>query len=128
MHLFIELLELFQLIISDSSKGGPTASHFMDPTCDILSQPVHHDFSVDFEPILLAPAGLCAFSPVIFRKIICHPGLFGNFLTDVTVIVVDHLAVHQTHGCELVDAGEIDRFGEGRVDVSEGMPLWKSHR
>ena len=81
------------------------------------------DVDVDFEPLLLAQAGLCAFLPVVWRKFLFHPGLLGNFFLDITVIVVDHPAVHQTHSCELMDARKSNRFGEGSVDVLEGMFL-----
>ena len=95
----------------------------MNLTGVILSHSLHQDVDVDFEPSLLALAGLCAFLPVIFIQSLFHPALRGNFLLRRTVKVVDLLVVQQTHGCELMDARESDRFGEGRVDVSERMLL-----
>ena len=95
----------------------------LDLTGVILSHSFHQDVDVDFEPLLLALAGLCAFLPVIWIHSIFHPVLCGNFLLVVTVKVVDHLVIQHTHGCELVDARRVHRFGEGRVDVSEGMLL-----
>ena len=95
----------------------------MDLTIVGLIHSALQDVDVDFEPLLLAQAGLCAFHPVVCRKSLFHPGLLGNFFLVITVIVVDHLAVQQTHSCELVNAQKTDRFGEGSVDVHEGMLL-----
>ena len=100
----------------------------MDLTCVILSHTIPQDVDVDFEPLLLALAGLCAFDPVFCFQSILHPGLFGNFLFIFTVKVVNHPVVQHTHGSELVDAWESEIFREGGVDVMEGMCLWKSHR
>ena len=99
----------------------------MNRTVVILSQSLDQDLDVDTEPCLLALAGLGALVPVAFFHSLLHPRLFGNFLFDVRVKVVDHRVVHQTHGCELVDPRKRGRFGEGRVDVREGMLLYKSH-
>ena len=95
----------------------------MDLTIIGLIHSFLQDVDVDFEPLLLALAGLCAFLPVVCRKSHFHPVLLGNFSLDITVIVVDHLAVHLTHSCELMDARKSDRFGEGGVDVLEGVNL-----
>lgn len=95
----------------------------MDLTRVILSHSFHQDLDVDFEPLLLALAGLRAFVPVICGQSGFHPLLFGNFLLVIAVVVVDHPVVHQTHGGEVMDARKSDRFGESRVDVSEGMLL-----
>lgn len=95
----------------------------MDLTRLILSHSFHQNLHVDFEPLVLALAGLCAFFPVVFIHPSFHPVLFGNFLLNVAVIVVDHPVIKQTHGCEVMDARQVDWFGEGRVDVSEGMYL-----
>ena len=108
-------------------QRGPSPSHFMDRTRVVLSHSFFQDAKVDLEPLLLALAGLCALRPVVFVKLILHPFLFGNLHPVVAVVVVDYIVVQQPHGRELVDAGEFDGFGEGRVDVSEGMSLWKSH-
>lgn len=95
----------------------------MDLTRVILSHSFHQDLDVDFEPLLLALAGLRSFLPVISIQFLLHPGLFGNFLLVVTVEVVDHPVVHQAHGREVMDARESDGLGESRVDVREGMFL-----
>ena len=100
----------------------------MDVTWVVLSHTILQDVDVDFEPLLLSQAGLCAVDPVFWFQLLSHPGLFGNFLFSFAVKVVNHPVVQQTHGCKLVDARESEIFGEGGVDVMEGMCLWKSHR
>ena len=120
-NLFLKI-KLLQLLITESSKS-PSLTHFMDLTIVGLIHSFLQDVDVDFEPLLLASAGLCAFLPVVCRKSLFHPVLLGNFFLDITVIVVDHPAVQQTHRCELMDALKSDRFGEGGVDVREGVFL-----
>uniref|UniRef100_A0A3P9JRP0 Ig-like domain-containing protein n=1 Tax=Oryzias latipes TaxID=8090 RepID=A0A3P9JRP0_ORYLA len=69
--------------------------------------------------MLLALPGLCAFFPVFLLESLLHPVLFGNFLLHRAVIVVDHPVVQQTHSSEFMDAWELHRMGEGRVDVRQ---------
>lgn len=95
----------------------------MDLTIVRLIHSCLQDADVHVEPLLLALPGLCAFRPIVFRKPLFHPELLGNFCLIIAVIVVDHLSVQQTHSGKLVDARKVKIFGEGRVDVSERMPL-----
>lgn len=74
---------------------------------------------VDFEPQLLAPAGLCVFVPVIFTLSVAHPVLREGFPQRLAVKIVDHLAVQEARGYKFIDAGQSERLGEGRVDISE---------
>lgn len=78
---------------------------------------------VDLEPLLLALAGLGALFPVVLFQLCLHPGLLRNFFLFVTIKVVDQVSIQHTHGCELVDSWTVDRSGERRVDVMEGMLL-----
>ena len=116
LMLFFELSLCMDDVIINKHLGS-----CMDLTGVILSHSFHQDVDVDFEPLLLALAGLRAFLPVFYRHLLLHKVLFGNFLLIIAVKVVDHLVVQQPHGGELMEAREFHRFGEGCVDVGEGM-------
>lgn len=95
-------------------------------TSAVVPGPFQQDVDVDFEPLVFALAGIGAFSPVVRCFEIFNPALPRHLHLGRTVVVVNHPAVQQTHGREVMDA--VDWFGDGRVDVGEGVFLWGPHR
>lgn len=94
-----------------------------DLTRVVFSRPFQQNVDVDFEPLVFALPGLGAFGPVFCIFEFLNPRLPRDLLLSRTVVVVDHPAVQQTHGCELMDARDSTGFGDGRVDVGEGVSL-----